>query len=672
MLATACMWWAMLCYQLVALAQLVASHLPFLLSLVEMWRLAAAQLLPLGQASMAVYGLSVGVTGVREATELAEEMRLVRTSSALATFPLLKAVLGCQLSWLFAANMAAEVVAGPMLCVGQALMALGAPGMWGSVYALMMGGILSGISIAAKTAVDLDTASRFGYDEDALPVPHILVSHLPSQMPRCQHHLDLSSLAVIQRRRERRLRKLAWLKAIGTLVPAVASRALREEGERGPGGGRGNEWVRDAACHVRLELAQGMYPRGYDRELNDYLKQLVNDTQAWHTIAEAAALYSGVTQEGVTGEDEAWGGAGGGGAGRDEIAEEENLMICKEKREGQQDLEGGGGVGGDRDGGRGEGELGRWRPWLQHVRARRSGDRVARRRQPLFLAFLYLKGVDENLDKLPAAVVHDKDECIAGEEEDDLWVVSTAQAVAAASRAWVLLSPSQRLRQVLSCLEDTHQHQDAVHLAVLEELLIWQRLRPRGHGSPFSRGVDLSASSECSASQARATRQSLRKPGGLSGQRAGGSQVVGSLIERTPCVQKRRIKIPGGTLWRYMKGKHAYRFQVELFLQQLRARELAGPPPPPTPPPPPPPGSSPSVCRAEGATRAAEDLERWREEERVWWETEVALGWVETAVEEACWAVVKLDAKSSLRSEIACLNEVCLLCAMHAVQRVCV
>jgi len=239
MLATACMWWAMLCYQLVALAQLVASHLPFLLSLVEMWRLAAAQLLPLGQASMAVYGLSVGVTGVREATELAEEMRLVRTSSALATFPLLKAVLGCQLSWLFAANMAAEVVAGPMLCVGQALMALGAPGMWGSVYALMMGGILSGISIAAKTAVDLDTASRFGYDEDALPVPHILVSHLPSQMPRCQHHLDLSSLAVIQRRRERRLRKLAWLKAIGTLVPAVASRALREEGERGPGGGKG-------------------------------------------------------------------------------------------------------------------------------------------------------------------------------------------------------------------------------------------------------------------------------------------------------------------------------------------------------------------------------------------------------------------------------------------------
>jgi hypothetical protein len=37
--------------------------------------------------------------------------------------------------------------------------------------------------------------------------------------------------------------------------------------------------------------------------------------------------------------------------------------------------------------------------------------------------------------------------------------------------------------------------------------------------------------------------QHLRKYGGLSGHGSGGSHMVGSLIERTPCVQKRRIKV---------------------------------------------------------------------------------------------------------------------------------
>ena len=58
---------------------------------------------------MGIYGLSVGINGAREATELAEEMRLVRSSPALATFPLLQTVLGWQLCWLFAATLVAEV-----------------------------------------------------------------------------------------------------------------------------------------------------------------------------------------------------------------------------------------------------------------------------------------------------------------------------------------------------------------------------------------------------------------------------------------------------------------------------------------------------------------------------------------------------------------------------------
>jgi hypothetical protein len=63
----------------------------------------------------------------------------------------------------------------------------------------------------------MHTRTTARYDENALPVPHILVSHVPHVLvsdlashvtkgqyhTKCQHHMDLASLAVIQRRRER-------------------------------------------------------------------------------------------------------------------------------------------------------------------------------------------------------------------------------------------------------------------------------------------------------------------------------------------------------------------------------------------------------------------------------------------------------------------------------------
>ena len=36
------------------------------------------------------------------------------------------------------------------------------------------------------------------YDDDALPVTHLLVSHLPSHVPKCAHSFDVRSLAVLQ------------------------------------------------------------------------------------------------------------------------------------------------------------------------------------------------------------------------------------------------------------------------------------------------------------------------------------------------------------------------------------------------------------------------------------------------------------------------------------------
>jgi hypothetical protein len=52
------------------------------------------------------------------------------------------------------------------------------------------------------------------------------------------------------------------------------------------------------------------------------------------------------------------------------------------------------------------------------------------------------------MDTMPSPVVHDQDECIAGEEEEDLWIVNTARGVSSAASAWQQLSPSQRILQV--------------------------------------------------------------------------------------------------------------------------------------------------------------------------------------------------------------------------------
>ena len=164
---------------------------------------------------MAIYGLSVGINGVREGAELWEERELLRSSSALAHFALVQAALqvvrapvridphrsacmhacrrrrvhahtcrttpgravarthmrvqtmrACplqvQVRWLLVANLAAEIVAGPLLCAGQGLMALGSPGLLGKVALLVTGGVLSALSIVIKTLVDLDTQARFG------------------------------------------------------------------------------------------------------------------------------------------------------------------------------------------------------------------------------------------------------------------------------------------------------------------------------------------------------------------------------------------------------------------------------------------------------------------------------------------------------------------------------
>jgi len=38
----------------------------------------------------------------------------------------------------------------------------------------------------------------YRYNDEALPVPQLLLSHLPKNVPKCAHHFDVRSLAVLQ------------------------------------------------------------------------------------------------------------------------------------------------------------------------------------------------------------------------------------------------------------------------------------------------------------------------------------------------------------------------------------------------------------------------------------------------------------------------------------------
>ena len=164
-------------------------------------------------------------------------------------------------------------------------------------------------------------------------------------------------------------------------------------------------------------------------ELNGYLKQLVNDTEAWHAIASAAAIFGGEGKGGETREETAEGGERKVEGAEGVEVVREGLGSREERTEGsgsgekrteaaatgatQQDCREGraeGEEGGPREGEE-KGESGRWRAWMRHVPARRNGDGgksqtlcpvsepasrpvsepASRRRTPLFLAFLYLK-----------------------------------------------------------------------------------------------------------------------------------------------------------------------------------------------------------------------------------------------------------------------------------------
>lgn len=284
MFACAGMWWAMLLHELAAFSGFLGGRR--ILAAGAVARTIAEWILPASQGCMALYGASVGVAGVREASELGQNLQRIKDSSSLDSFLELKASLRHHLEALRSSNAMAEIVAGPALFFGQIFMALGAPSLIGNLPLLALGSVLTAFSIIIKIFVDLDTERKFGYDDDALSVSEILLDNVPASLPSCSHQYELRALKIIQDKRVVYLRELAWIKLLSLLHSAA-----------GPEPSCWRRWFgcllpppsrpSSARMGALLAGAQGTYSEGYDVELQRMLHAIVADRSVEQVLSAA-------------------------------------------------------------------------------------------------------------------------------------------------------------------------------------------------------------------------------------------------------------------------------------------------------------------------------------------------------------------------------------------------
>ena len=117
----------------------------------------------------------------------------------------------------------------------------------------------------------------------------------------------------------------------------------------------------------------------------------------------------------------------------------------------------------------------------------------------------------------------DDTESVAAEQDKDAWVAATARSLRACTHAWAAMAAGERVEAVLEGLAQL-KLTDAVHRAVLEELVVHQQRLPAG----------------------------VRR-WGWARRRHEARLVELGVVKAQACLQKRRIKIPGGTLWRYLR-----------------------------------------------------------------------------------------------------------------------
>ena len=270
MFATATMWWSMLCHELAAFSGFIQqlTQTSALSSFATACKTVANWMLPVGQLGMSLYGLSVGINGVREAFELAEKQEMVRESKMLDKFSETKTILLRQLSHLAQSTFLSEILAGFLLFFGQLMMTIGCQDIAGKIYFLLFGISSSAVAIVMKTYIDLDTEKKFGYDEDILSVPQILINHVPKTIAVCSHQSDFRAIALVQAKRERLLWKLAWMKAL-TLIDG------KEEED------------------TRRRVAAGdLYKFDYDLELREFLHMILTHADSCSIFTSLKRLHA--------------------------------------------------------------------------------------------------------------------------------------------------------------------------------------------------------------------------------------------------------------------------------------------------------------------------------------------------------------------------------------------
>ena len=81
------------------------------------------------------------------------------------------------------------------------------------------------------------------------------------------------------------MRKLAWLKVIGALVPVLSLQG----GAGGEGGGAARGAEAGGAMADRERVARRLFPWGYERELRQCAGEILHHPVAWSAVREIAA-----------------------------------------------------------------------------------------------------------------------------------------------------------------------------------------------------------------------------------------------------------------------------------------------------------------------------------------------------------------------------------------------
>mmetsp|Transcript_38820 Transcript_38820/g.99182 ORF Transcript_38820/g.99182 Transcript_38820/m.99182 type:complete len:910 (-) Transcript_38820:85-2814(-) len=269
MIGTAGMWWAMLGHELAALCNFIGGRNAARVAFV------ATQLseigLPVAQLSMALYGMSVGVNGLFEASHYRKLLGDLRKSRVLGVCDQPRGSVVLQAEALALSNILANVISGPVLAVGQVCMALGGPALLGNLACLLTGGSLTLLSIGFKAFMDIRENRRFGFDDNALPVREELLKDLPP------HGSGFERMAVemLQCRRKMQLHQLAWIKVL---------KAVNEECSRSPSIFSSCFGKEESVESRLVKRLRNSYQRGYQSELKGVLATILDSEKAWAAV----------------------------------------------------------------------------------------------------------------------------------------------------------------------------------------------------------------------------------------------------------------------------------------------------------------------------------------------------------------------------------------------------